>query len=306
MLEIGYGIPGILRASESHNFSQIERYNLCSLIRVLARNEYPLEVTQMYDLTAAAHQCSEFRELIESKDQKATGAQLDGIWQKASMAARVQIRQDLASQRDQLINHASLNQWAEHKQKQSVKRIQDLSVSRFFTPKVEFKPLRECLDILETLAQWSEEEFGFMRQYPGYLFRELEIFAKADYFHVGFIGKSPVALFRLTDLPLDESLGIQQTAKYLSYVIVEENCRRMNIGKQLISEVKRLTQAAGAELILFTTINPNVNGFYEKHQAKIVHENMDYIPHLGKHNAFPAEYFVMDLSETDDAVGFKL
>lgn len=234
----------------------------------------------------------EFFAIVQAgKNDASAMLQLDKIWRRAEKSTRHQIRSRLADYRDELLNNAIYNAWIQHKNAGLQTRHVNLLCTNHFSIKLEFRPLVYYLKHLEIAAKWAEDEFGQLRNFPGYGFRELEIFANAEEFYIGYLGSVPAALFRLKDMILCDGTK----AKYLSYVIIDENYRGFGLGKQILAEVKSLTEKSGASVIIFTTINPKVDHFYTRNEAKLIHENMDYIPHLGKNNSHPCEYFRIEL-----------
>jgi GNAT superfamily N-acetyltransferase len=103
-------------------------------------------------------------------------------------------------------------------------------------------------------------------------------------------------MFALYDGELDNS-------KKLTYVYVTEDFRGLGIGVQLMDFAKQKCKDMGSEQIVFDTLNPNLDRFYEKRGAKVVCEasttDFNVVCH-GKKLGFPMSVLRLDVNEKDD------
>lgn len=130
--------------------------------------------------------------------------------------------------------------------------------------KLTFTRLNDCMKYLPLAAKWAEDEWGYIRN-KGVEYREGVMYALRDDVYIGTYAGQPVAMFALLEHELPSS-------RELMYVYVEKEYRGLGFGKQIIEEAKRLTAAAGSDLVLLDTLKPSLNRLYEKHGAKVVCE----------------------------------
>lgn len=133
-----------------------------------------------------------------------------------------------------------------------------------------FTRLSDSLDYIPIAAGWAEAEWGYIRN-KGVEYRAGVLHALRSDVFIGTYAGQPVAMFALLEHELPNSRGLK--TRELTYVYVKKEYRGLGFGKQIIEEAKRLTEEAGAHLILLSTLKPGLNRFYEKHGAKVVCED---------------------------------
>lgn len=116
---------------------------------------------------------------------------------------------------------------------------------------------------LEQAALWAEEKWGYVRGFPGISKRKELIGLLKDGFYMVTYGKCAVGMFALLDHQ-------KPNTKELMYVYIDEALRGLGIGNLIITKAKQISEELGAKEIIFDTLNPNLNRFYEKLQAKAV------------------------------------
>lgn len=139
--------------------------------------------------------------------------------------------------------------------------------------KLTFTKLSECMDCIPIAAQWTEDEWGYIRN-KGVEFRAEILRSLSDSIYVGTFAGTPVALFGLLEHSFHRDLA-KATNKLpntfeLMYVFVEKEYRGLGFGKQIIEEAKSVASQSGANLILLDTLKPTLNRFYEKQGAELV------------------------------------
>lgn len=120
---------------------------------------------------------------------------------------------------------------------------------------------------LPQMAEWVEKQWGYMRRFPG-LKKRLEIMDKVkDYFYVITYADQPIGMFALFDSDFSND---KYQSKELTYVYLEESFRGLGIGKEIIKAAKKTSSDMGSDMLVFDTLNPNLNHFYEGCGAKVV------------------------------------
>jgi GNAT superfamily N-acetyltransferase len=141
--------------------------------------------------------------------------------------------------------------------------------------KLVFTKLSDCMQHLHIIAEWAENEWGYIRN-KGVEFRK-EVFTQlSSNIYVGTFNDQPVAMFALIDKPFSKSLKTSfplPSAFELTYVFVKKDYRGLGFSNQIINETKSLSLNDGKNLILLDTLKPGLNRMYEKHGAKIICEN---------------------------------
>jgi diamine N-acetyltransferase len=141
--------------------------------------------------------------------------------------------------------------------------------------KLTFKKLSNCMEHLTTAATWAENEWGYVRN-KGVAFRE-DVFRKlSDDLYIAHFRGLPVGMFALVEKETSPEL---LTNKHdpsimfeLRYVYVDKNYRSLGFGNQIIEKAKLIAKHSGANLIVLDTLKPNLNRFYQKHDAQILCE----------------------------------
>jgi diamine N-acetyltransferase len=117
---------------------------------------------------------------------------------------------------------------------------------------------------LAQAALWTEEKWGYIRGFPGVSKREELLKKISNGFYMVTYGKCAVGMFALFD---HDTLP---HAKELMYVYVDEPFRGLGIGKKIITMAKQISASLSGKIIIFDTLNPNLNRFYEKQGAEAV------------------------------------
>ncbi len=129
-----------------------------------------------------------------------------------------------------------------------------------------FKKLADCMEHLQLLATWTEDEWGYIRN-KGIEARKDIMAALKDNIHIAFYGDLPVGMFGL--FPHDTHSNISE----LMYVYLDKNARGLGFANQIIVKSKKIAKEQGHSLILLDTLKPKLNRLYEKHDAKVVCES---------------------------------
>jgi len=133
--------------------------------------------------------------------------------------------------------------------------------------KLTFKPLSQCLEHLDLIATWVENEWGYIRN-KGVAYRKEIIEAMQDILYIGFLDipknkPLPVALFGLN--PKGKNLD-------LMYVYIDKSCRDLGFGKQVVAEAKKISAKEGAKELFLDTLKPRLTNFYAKQGATYIGE----------------------------------
>lgn len=147
----------------------------------------------------------------------------------------------------------------------------------FYATKEKFKFNLKMHNLLEEnnpkwvkqVAQWVEDKWGYIRGFPGMEYRVNAIKEIQNNFFIVTYANQPIGMFALFDY---HGMGKIQ-AKELMYVYVEESFRGLGIGKTIIELAKIKCKEQKKEMMLFDTLNPNLNHFYEKLGAKSICES---------------------------------
>ncbi|MBS0286267.1 MAG: GNAT family N-acetyltransferase [Proteobacteria bacterium] len=119
---------------------------------------------------------------------------------------------------------------------------------------------------LEQAAKWSENKWGYLRNFPGIEKRKELIEEMKDDFYIITYANQPIATFVLKDANIPDT-------KKLTYVYVDESFRGLGIGVQLVEFAKDVCRQQGAQMIVLDTLTPNLDRFYEQRGAKLVCED---------------------------------
>ena len=95
-------------------------------------------------------------------------------------------------------------------------------------------------------------------------------------------------MFAFSDYPAD--LFPNDTVKELTYVYVAASFRSMGVGSTLITIAKEKAKELGASMLVFDTLTPLLNRFYESKQGREIGEYR----FLGA----PTTFFRMDIDTT--------
>ncbi len=126
------------------------------------------------------------------------------------------------------------------------------------------------MESLEQVAEWTENKWGYLRGNPG-IEKRKELMEKIkENLYVVKYANQPVGMFALHEhRPLDEETQVKE----LSHVYVDDRFRGTGIGSRLVEAAKKIAKEQSAALIVFDTLNPELNRFYERHGAKVVCES---------------------------------
>lgn len=121
---------------------------------------------------------------------------------------------------------------------------------------------------IDQIAQWMEKKWGYFRGFPGVAFRREQITKDLmNDLYVLTYANQIIGMFILRNY---ESFNKNITAKELMSVYIEDSFRGLGLGTQVIKRAKAICQDAGAEMMIFETLNPNLNHFYEKNGANVI------------------------------------
>jgi len=154
---------------------------------------------------------------------------------------------------------------------------------------------------LETVIKWSQEESGGLMAADA---DEIEFIRTHQHcFYVIEYGagifKQPVGMFALFDYPLDATLQNKlgdrriNGVRDLDYFYIIDAMRGQGIGGTVMKKIKEIAKNSGAELIVFDTITPHLNRFYERNGARIVCDN--WFQDWKKSKMHPSTYFQMEI-----------
>jgi GNAT superfamily N-acetyltransferase len=165
--------------------------------------------------------------------------------------------------------------------------------------KIKVTPLTKNPEWLPTVIKWSQEESGGLMAADA---NEIEfIRAHQQCFYVIEYGadifKQPVGMFALFDYPIDETLQEKlgdrrmNGVRDLDYFYIIDAMRGQGIGGAVMQKIKEIAKKSGAELIVFDTITPHLNRFYERNGAKIVCDN--WFRDMKQNRVLASTYFQM-------------
>ncbi len=118
---------------------------------------------------------------------------------------------------------------------------------------------------LKQIALWVEEEWGYLRDFPGVEYRQEFITAhRADFFAVLY-GGSLIGTFALLDVEAPLTADRQ---KEIWCFYVDRNFRNLGIGSGMMHHAKRLAWERGVHMLIFDTLHPSLNRFYLKQGAR--------------------------------------
>lgn len=146
---------------------------------------------------------------------------------------------------------------------------------------ITVSPLTKNNDWLELVLQWSQEESsGLLAAGEAELqsIRDLQHCFYVVEFGVGPL-RQAVGMFALFDAKLDpeilEHSGNNHLGnmKDLDYFYIIPGLRGQGIGNIVIQHAKAVAKNLGADLIVFDTLNPHLNSFYERNGAKIISDS---------------------------------
>ncbi|MFO9228351.1 GNAT family N-acetyltransferase [Legionella pneumophila serogroup 1] len=141
--------------------------------------------------------------------------------------------------------------------------------------KLTFTKLSDCMEYASIAAKWAEDEWGYIRN-KGVDYRKEVLLSLSNDVYIGTYAGQPVAMFALLDHTfhpqLTSVLDRPPHARELMYVYVDQNCRGLGFGKQIIEKAKVLATESGADLILLDTLKPRLNRLYEKYGAEEICE----------------------------------
>ncbi|APF02835.1 TPA: GNAT family N-acetyltransferase [Legionella pneumophila] len=142
--------------------------------------------------------------------------------------------------------------------------------------KLIFTKLSECMEYLDLVATWAEDEWGYIRN-KGVEFRKKILSDLKEHTYIGTFNGQPIAMFVLFDKDMSSEFNYGRfkppVVSELMYVYIDEPYRGMGFGKQIIDEAKQLASCSKSEYIMLDTLKPGLNRFYEKSGAKVIAEN---------------------------------
>lgn len=119
---------------------------------------------------------------------------------------------------------------------------------------------------LDQVAIWSEDKWGYLRNFPGIEKRKELISAIKNDFYIVTYANRPIATFALQDADSDN-------AKWLTYVYVDESFRGFGIGTRLVNFAKDVCRKRNVDMIMLDTLTPKLDHFYEQCGAKWICED---------------------------------
>jgi GNAT superfamily N-acetyltransferase len=127
---------------------------------------------------------------------------------------------------------------------------------------------------LTQVAAWVEHKWGYLRGYPGLearknLVRQFLNNPNNQIFIVTY-AKQPVGMFAFAAYAAD--FLKDEVVKELTYFYVAFSFRSMGVGSTILKMAKQKAKERGIDMLVFDTLNPQLNHFYEKEQGKEVAE----------------------------------
>ncbi|MFN7039052.1 MAG: hypothetical protein ACK4OM_05765 [Alphaproteobacteria bacterium] len=136
-------------------------------------------------------------------------------------------------------------------------------------------------------AKWCEDKWGYLRNYPGIEKRIELVNNMKDKLYIITYDNLPIGMFAFREFVKENDIlysRLKET-KSLTYFYIEQNCRNIGIGGQVIEMIKDKAHELGIRNLTFGTLNPKLNAFYGKHSAKLVCDN--------QFKGFPEDQFRM-------------
>lgn len=160
--------------------------------------------------------------------------------------------------------------------------------SKLKNQQITISPVAGNAKWLEQVIEWSQiQSAGLM---PAGEDEQNDIRQNRQDFYIIEYGtgifKQPVGTFKLYDHSIP---GV----KSLDYFYIIDEMRGQGIGGLVLQKIKNIAQKQGAELIVFDTITPRLNAFYERNGAKVVCDN--WFNEYGKTNTHPSTLMRMDV-----------
>lgn len=126
---------------------------------------------------------------------------------------------------------------------------------------------------LACAAEWAENKWGYLRGFKGVDYRKKVLETLRNDTWIVTYADQPIAMFVLSDHQLANFVNKTESGiktKELMYFYVDENFRGLGVGSKILSHIKEICKESNIEMIVFDTLNPNLNHFYEKNGAKVV------------------------------------
>ena len=174
---------------------------------------------------------------------------------------------------------------------------------------IKFLRLEDLQETIPIITRWAENEWGYIRnmgiEYRENIFRE---FIKEEntclpICYVAVIDgsynnstKRPVGMF-----VLEESKGEfleRQSAVELTYVYVDSPFRYRGIGALIVQKAVEVVRGYAKNIIVFETLRPSLNRFYERLGAKRIRGDWDDVKLFNE----PVTKYYMNVNYFDQAL----
>lgn len=174
-------------------------------------------------------------------------------------------------------------------------------LSEIKNQQITISPLSGHPAWLELVLEWQKKESsGLMAAQESELL-SIRLHHK-DFYIIEYgtgLFKQAVGTFKLYDHPIDacmqEKLGGKRIrgVKGLDYFYIIDEMRGQGIGGMVLQKIKNIAKNQHAEFIVFDTISPRLNAFYERNGAKIVCD--DWFYEYGKNKTYSSTLMRMDV-----------
>ncbi len=136
---------------------------------------------------------------------------------------------------------------------------------------------------LNAIATWFTDEWGYLydknkTRTQAIEERQHELLDCTAHIHLAFYHQQLVGAFRIEDKPFTEALLTRpgqdmRHAKELWFIYVDSAYRTLGVGRQMLQQIKRLSQQMQVDTLLLETLKPSLNGFYKKQNAQWILEH---------------------------------
>lgn len=148
-------------------------------------------------------------------------------------------------------------------------------------------------DLIALVVQWAHEKWHYLatlRTRPDTEKMIRELIAQSIGFYMIFYHDHPVGMFSLEswkDKKIIPQFKYLRSSAELDNVYIDVQFRGLGFGGEIVNFAKLAAKEAGCKLMVFNTLTPSLNRFYEKRGAHVVCEE--------RHELFPSEKLLMSL-----------
>lgn len=151
---------------------------------------------------------------------------------------------------------------------------------RLMTRKLTDYTGEDYIRVRDTLAQWAESKWGYVRGHKGVEYRQSVIDELKEHFYIVTLSNPDIVVGMFALVPEKAVGGLVKTADTnnpatipsrvfsrteLMYVYVEPACQGKGIGSYIVQQAKLNNNA---DILSFDTLNPKLNLFYQKKGAR--------------------------------------